>query len=144
MSLCINDAAVVVAPAPGADASSRARAGVLLAVAASVTATTMAVPAGASSTPEPGSALQRALDAIVARSYGPPGIIVVVQRGATQAVYRAVLQFGQSTRIQTDEHLRLASVAEAYSGATAPLLVPDGVLSLDDTVGKWLPERQRK
>jgi D-alanyl-D-alanine carboxypeptidase len=96
--------------------------------------------AGASSTLASGSALQKALNAIVARTDGPPGIIVVVQRGATQAVYRAgTAQLGQTTPIETDDHLRLASVAKAYSGATALSLVADDTLSLDDTVGKWLP-----
>jgi D-alanyl-D-alanine carboxypeptidase len=35
--------------------------------------------------------------------------------------------------------MRLASVAKAFSGATALSLVGDGQLSLSDTIGKWLP-----
>ena len=133
-------------PAPRVGRTGRTMAGALLLVAASLTATTLttlagpAAPAGASSTSASGSALQKALDAIVARNDGPPGIIVVVQRGTTQTVYRAgTAQLGQSTPIETDDHLRLASVAKAYSGATALSLVADRTLSLDDTVGKWLP-----
>jgi D-alanyl-D-alanine carboxypeptidase len=38
---------------------------------------------------------------------------------------------------------RLASVAKAFSGAAARRLVSRGVLSLDDTIGKWLPSLPR-
>jgi D-alanyl-D-alanine carboxypeptidase len=38
----------------------------------------------------------------------------------------------------------VASVSKAYSGATALSLVADHVLSLDDTVGKWLPTLPKK
>jgi D-alanyl-D-alanine carboxypeptidase len=87
-----------------------------------------------------GGALPAALRALVARSDGPPGIIVVVQRGAAQTVYRAGTSvFGQSVPMESTDHLRVASVAKAYSGAVALSLVADHRLSLKDTVGKWLP-----
>jgi len=141
MSLCMPNAVRCHRRSePRAGRTARATAGALLVVASSLMATTLAAPAGASTTAASGSALQKALNGLVARNDGPPGIIVVVQRGATQTVYRAgSAQLGQSTPIETDDHLRLASVAKAYSGATALSLVSDHVLSLDDTVGKWLP-----
>jgi len=84
--------------------------------------------------------LQEALNALVSRSDGPPGIIAVVDSGATQTVYRAgTVQVGQSVPLETTDHIRLASVSKAYSGAVALSLVADHVLSLSDTVGKWLP-----
>jgi D-alanyl-D-alanine carboxypeptidase len=87
-----------------------------------------------------GGALHAALQALVARSDGPPGIIVVVQHGSTQTVYRAGTSlFGQSVPMETTDHIRVASVAKAYSGAAALSLVADHLLSLSDTVGKWLP-----
>ncbi len=87
-----------------------------------------------------GGTLQEALNTLVSSSDGPPGIIAVVKRGATQTVYRAgTVQVGQSVPLETTDHIRLASVSKAYSGAVALSLVADHVLSLSDTVGKWLP-----
>jgi len=87
-----------------------------------------------------GEALQGALNALVSGSDGPPGIIAVVKTGATQTVYRAgTAQVGQSVPLEPTDHIRLASVSKAYSGAVALSLVADHVLSLSDTVGKWLP-----
>jgi D-alanyl-D-alanine carboxypeptidase len=85
-------------------------------------------------------ALQGALNALVSGSDGPPGIIAVVKTGATQTVYRAgTARVGQSVPLEPTDHIRLASVSKAYSGAVALSLVADHVLSLSDTVGKWLP-----
>jgi D-alanyl-D-alanine carboxypeptidase len=42
-----------------------------------------------------------------------------------------------------DQRMRIASTAKAYSGAVALALVETGVLTLDDTVGRWLPGTPR-
>jgi D-alanyl-D-alanine carboxypeptidase len=98
-----------------------------------------AAPSGASS-PSERSALQEGLDALVARNDGPPGVIVVIVQNGTQTVYRAgTAQLGHTVPLQTGDHIRLASVSKAYTGAVALSLVATDALSLNDTVGKWLP-----
>ena len=42
--------------------------------------------------------------------------------------------------IHIHDHMRLTSVAKAFSGAVALALVASGQLSLDDTIRLWLPE----
>ncbi len=92
-----------------------------------------------------GGELQHALDAIVTRPDGPPGIIVTVQRGSWRTTYTAgTSTVGRSDPIRPTDHLRLASVSKAYSGAASLSLVADHLLSLDDTVGKWLPALPKK
>ncbi len=87
------------------------------------------------------SAVQPALDRLVARADGPPGAMVVVQRGAQVETYTAgVGDLATQAPLAPDEYLRVASVAKAFSGAAALALVSDGTLTLDDTIGKWLPE----
>jgi D-alanyl-D-alanine carboxypeptidase len=113
------------------------------AVLAAVTTVITCVPVGradAAAETSAGRTLQQALDALVSRSGGPPGIIALVERGTAQTVYRAGTgQVGQSMPPAATDHIRLASVSKAYSGAVALSLVADHVLSLSDTVGKWLP-----
>ncbi len=92
-----------------------------------------------------GGQLQRALDAFVTRPDGPPGVIVVVQQGGWEQTYTAgTSTVGQATPIGLGDHLRIASMSKAYSGAAALSLVSDHVLSLSDTVGKWLPTMPKK
>jgi D-alanyl-D-alanine carboxypeptidase len=97
----------------------------------------------AAATPKPAAAdkaLDAAIDRLVAQSNGPPGIAVVVQRDATPVLHSAGTSVeGSTTPIQLDDHLRLASVAKAFSGATALSVVASGELSLDDTIGQKLP-----
>jgi len=84
--------------------------------------------------------LQRALERLVAADGGPPGAIAVVQRGSDRRVYssgQADLRTKEGWRLQ--DHMRIASVAKAFSGATALALVERGTLSLDDTIGRLLP-----
>jgi D-alanyl-D-alanine carboxypeptidase len=65
---------------------------------------------------------------------------VVVQRGPDDAFHRAGTAVeGSDTPIDAGDHLRLASVAKAFSGAVALNLVASGDLSLDDTIGRRLP-----
>ena len=102
---------------------------------------TASVPASAAP-PRSGqtSELQHALDALVAHADGPPGIIVVVDRGRGHQVLTAgVAKRGTRRRVRETQHLRVASVAKAFTGAVALALVRKGTLSLDDTVARWLP-----
>ena len=51
-----------------------------------------------------------------------------------------VAEIGAPAAPTADDHMRVASVAKAFSGATALALVDKGVLSLDDTIGERLPD----
>jgi D-alanyl-D-alanine carboxypeptidase len=86
-------------------------------------------------------AVEEAAAELVAKEDGPPGVIVVIQRGNDRLVIRAgVANVQTGARLRVHAHMRLASVAKAFSGATALALVARGVLSLEDTVGKWRPD----
>ena len=90
------------------------------------------------------AALKRALGALVAMPGGPPGAVAVVQRGHSVALYRAgVADLRTGRPIRASDHMRVASVSKAFSGAVALSLVDRGRLSLNDTIGKllpWLPQ----
>jgi len=87
-----------------------------------------------------GHALDQALHALVQNPSGPPGIGVVVQRGDRLELHRAgTANLADGAPFRLGDRMRLASVAKAFSGATALALVTDGTLSLRDTVGRWLP-----
>ena len=91
--------------------------------------------------PDRKAALDQALAELVAMPGGPPGAIVVVQRGSDRSVHAAgVAEVGSGTAPGIDDHMRIASVAKAFNGAAALALVDDGVLSLDDTIGQRLPD----
>lgn len=91
------------------------------------------------------SDLQHALDALVAQPDGPPGIIVVIDRGHGHQVFTAgVAKRGTGRRLRETQHMRVASVAKAFTGGVAVALVRRGRLSLDDTVRRWLPNLPRQ
>jgi D-alanyl-D-alanine carboxypeptidase len=72
---------------------------------------------------------------------GPPGAIAIVQRGGSRAVYRAgVSDLRSRSPMNVNLRMRIASVAKAFSGAVALSLVDRHVLSLSDTISKWLPK----
>ncbi|MFD8142194.1 serine hydrolase domain-containing protein [Streptomyces sp. NPDC059708] len=84
--------------------------------------------------------LQRQLDRLVAQAGGPPGAIAVLTRDGRSRVYTAgVGDIATGRRPDPDDHMRVASIAKAYSGAVALRLVDEGLLSLDDTIGERLP-----
>lgn len=90
------------------------------------------------------SALDRALTAFVRNPDGPPGIAVVVQRGGHLELHRAgAANVDTGAPFRLGDSMRLASVAKAFSGATALALVSDGELSLGSTVGDLLPKLPR-
>jgi D-alanyl-D-alanine carboxypeptidase len=84
--------------------------------------------------------LRSALAGLVATRGGPPGAIAVLQHGdATSVLTAGSAVAGTSTPLQATDHVRIASVAKAFSGAVALGLVAQGKLSLDDTIGRVLP-----
>ncbi|WP_078953974.1 serine hydrolase [Streptomyces globisporus] len=85
-------------------------------------------------------ALQRALADLVAAPGGPPGAIAVLTRDGVRQVYRAgTAEVGTRRPPRPDDHMRIASVAKAFSGAVALSLVDRQALRLDDTIGGRLP-----
>jgi D-alanyl-D-alanine carboxypeptidase len=94
--------------------------------------------------PSADEALARAVREITTSPGGPVGIVAVVQRGDDLRTFTGgVAQLGTARPIALDDHMRLASVAKAFSGAAAVALVADGRLRLDDTVGRWRPDLPR-
>jgi D-alanyl-D-alanine carboxypeptidase len=91
-----------------------------------------------------GMALQKALHQLVAMPYGPPGVIVIVQRGGRSTVYQAgTASLAHRRPLGTSDHARLASFAMTYSGAVALSLVSSGKLRLSSTIGQILPALPR-
>lgn len=65
---------------------------------------------------------------------------MVIQRGPSMTLQTAGTSTVGTTRPPLlDDHMRLASVAKAFSGAVALSLVHDRLLSLGDTVGRRMP-----
>jgi D-alanyl-D-alanine carboxypeptidase len=96
---------------------------------------------GAATPGQADRALDRALQRLVAMTGGPSGVIAVVQRGTRLTIHSfGVSELGTARKSRIDDHMRLASVSKAFSGATALALVSKGSLSIDDTIGERLPE----
>jgi D-alanyl-D-alanine carboxypeptidase len=86
------------------------------------------------------AALDLALRTLVRLPGGPPGVAVVVHRGQDLRLHTAGVadvQANQAPRL--DDHMRIASVSKAFSGAAALSVVAEGGLSLDSTIGNVLP-----
>src|SRR5436309_2076744 len=85
-------------------------------------------------------ALDDALTRLVHIRGGPPGAAAIVQRGRRLAFHAAGLRNVPSHRHwHRGNHMRIASVSKAFSGAVALSLVDRGRLRLGDTIGKLLP-----
>jgi D-alanyl-D-alanine carboxypeptidase len=99
----------------------------------------LAAPAAPAATP-PEAKLQRQLNSLVDAKGGPPGAIVTLRRGArTRVVTAGVADVKTRNAPRASDHMRIASVAKAFSGAVALRLVAHGKLDLDDTIGAVLP-----
>jgi D-alanyl-D-alanine carboxypeptidase len=81
--------------------------------------------------------VRRGLDGLVAASGGPPGAVATLYRNGRLTVLRAGrADIGRKGAPRATQHMRIASVAKAFSGAVALRLVRDGRLGLDDTIGQ--------
>ena len=86
--------------------------------------------------------LDRALESLVDRQDGPPGVIAVIQRGNSRTIHRAgVKRIGSGAPLRIGERMRIASTSKAMSGATVLSLVDSGAISLEDTIGGLLPDQ---
>jgi D-alanyl-D-alanine carboxypeptidase len=94
----------------------------------------------AAAAPTTDADVQRGLQALVGAKGGPPGAIATLYRDGKTTVLRAgradVTRRGAPA---ASDHMRIASIAKAFSGAVALHLVQAGQLSLDDTLGQRLP-----
>ena len=85
--------------------------------------------------------VQRGLRGLVPAEGGPPGAIATLYRDGQLTVLSA----GRSDierrgAPRPTQHMRIASVAKAFSGAVALHLVQEGRLGLDDTIGQRRPD----
>ena len=88
--------------------------------------------------------LKRQMTDLLRVKGGPPGVIVTIRRGRqTRILSGGRGLIGSDRRPRFRDHMRLASVAKAFSGAVALRLVGDRKLSLNDTVGKLRPDLPR-
>jgi D-alanyl-D-alanine carboxypeptidase len=120
----------------------RARLVIVVAVViASVSAVSVAEAASAPTAAKADAALDAALEKIVATKGGPPSVAVVVQRGDEITFHsEGEADIATSRPPDIDDHMRLASVAKAVTGAVELSAVADGTMSLDDTIGDRLPD----
>jgi D-alanyl-D-alanine carboxypeptidase len=83
--------------------------------------------------------VQRGLERLVDTPGGPPGAIATMYRNGRLTVLRAGQADVKRKRApRPTDHMRIASVAKAFSGAVALNLVRAGKLSLDDTIAQRL------
>jgi D-alanyl-D-alanine carboxypeptidase len=96
------------------------------------------IAASAASAPTPAD-VQRGLEQLVDAPGGPPGAIATMYRDGRMTVLRtgrADVKHKGAPR--PTDHMRIASVAKAFSGAVALNLVRAGKLGLDDTIAQRL------
>jgi D-alanyl-D-alanine carboxypeptidase len=99
-------------------------------------ALSFAPPAVAASGP---AEVKRGLERLVAAPGGPPGAIVTIYRDGKMTVLRVGrANVKRPGAPKATDHMRIASVAKAFSGAVALNLVHDGRLGLDDTIAQRL------
>ena len=85
--------------------------------------------------------LERALGQIVAMPNGPPGVSALVQRGKVRELHTAGRsKLDAAGPIRLNQHMRIASVTKAFTGAVTLRLVERGKLALGDTVGEIRPD----
>ncbi len=100
----------------------------------------LALTAGPAAAKTTDAEVLKGLEGLVTSPGGPPGAIATLYRNGkltTLSTGRADNQ--KPAKPRATEHMRIASVAKAFSGAVALHLVGEGKLSLDETIGKVLP-----
>jgi D-alanyl-D-alanine carboxypeptidase len=84
--------------------------------------------------------VRKGLEGLVDSPQGPPGAIATLYKNGhltTISVGRSDVRKAGAPK--STDHMRIASIAKAFSGAVALHLVQAGQLSLDGTIGELLP-----
>lgn len=98
------------------------------------------LPSGAAGRRITDAAIDRGLQRLVAAPGGPVGAIATLFRnGRTTVLQAGRADAARPGAPRLGDHMRIASVAKAFSGAVALRLVQEGRLGLDDTIGRRLP-----
>jgi D-alanyl-D-alanine carboxypeptidase len=104
---------------------------------------TLLVPIGVGAAPggrTTEAAVQRLLNRLIATPGGPIGAIVTLYRDGRTTVLRAGrADAARPGALRLSDHMRIASISKAFTGAVALHLVQAGRLGLDDTIGRRLP-----
>ncbi|MGE0066730.1 MAG: serine hydrolase domain-containing protein [Solirubrobacterales bacterium] len=109
------------------------------AIAIAIALPCLLVPASAAAAKSTAIDVQRGLERLVAAPSGPPGAITTLYRGGNLTVLRAGrADVKRPAAPRASDHMRIASIAKAFSGAVALNLVRAGRLGLDDTIAQRL------
>jgi D-alanyl-D-alanine carboxypeptidase len=86
------------------------------------------------------AAVQRLLDRLVGTPGGPiAGIVTLYRHGRTTVLRAGRADAARPGAPRLGDHMRIASISKAFTGAVALRLVQEGRLGLDDTIGQRLP-----
>jgi D-alanyl-D-alanine carboxypeptidase len=84
--------------------------------------------------------IQRATEQFLATRDIPGASVAVVLEGREVAVVSGFADLERREPIQPDDEFRLASITKNYVAAIALDLDREGVVQLDDPIGRWLPQ----
>jgi D-alanyl-D-alanine carboxypeptidase len=100
----------------------------------------LALGVGSAAAKSTDAAVLKGLEGLVAAPGGPPGAIATLYRdGKLTTLSTGRSDVTKNAAPRATDHMRIASVAKAFSGAVALNLVRAGKLSLDDTIEKVTP-----
>src|ERR1700754_2698298 len=100
----------------------------------------LALSAGVASAKTTDAEVQKGLEGLIAAQDGPPGVIATLYRdGKLTTLSAGVSNVRKSAKPRPTDHMRIASVAKAFSGAVALNLVQAGKLEVGSTIGEVLP-----
>jgi D-alanyl-D-alanine carboxypeptidase len=111
-----------------------------LAALATVACLALALSVGSAAAKTTDAQVLKGLEGLVTSPGGPPGAIATLYRdGKLTALSTGRADITKAAKPRATDHMRIASVAKAFSGAVALNLVRSGQLSLDDTIEKVTP-----
>jgi D-alanyl-D-alanine carboxypeptidase len=96
---------------------------------------------GSAGPPTSDAKLRQTLAALVSSSGSPGGVLVVTSPAGTWRRAVGLARIEPRRPMSPSARFRIASVTKTFTAALVLRLDADGVLSLDDTVERWLPAR---